>query len=59
MIDAVNKYSANVYAVFCFIMEYNGCPDQIFSYHCQIQMPFTGHLFMPFYRIESGRTITF
>jgi len=59
VIDAVNKYSANVYPVFCFIREYNGCPDQIFFYHCRIQMSLPSHLFMPFYRIKSGRTVTF
>ena len=59
MIDAVNKYSADVYAVFCFIREYNGCSDHVIFYHCQIQMPLPSHLLMPFYRIKSGRTVTF
>ena len=59
MIDAVNKDSADVYAAFCFIGENNGCSDQIVFYHCQIQMSFPSHLFVPFYRIKSGRTVTF
>ena len=59
MIDAINKNPANVDALFCFIREYNGCPYQIIFYHCLIQMPFPGHLFMPFYRIKSRRAPTF
>jgi len=33
-------------------------PYQIIFYHCLIQMPFPGHLFMPFYRIKSRRALT-
>ena len=59
MIDAVNKYSADIHTVFCFIPKYDGCSHNIFSDHCLIQMPLLSHLFMPFHRIISGRTVTF
>jgi len=59
MIDAINKDPANEYAFFCFVREYNGSPYQIVSYHCLIQMPLPGHLFMPFYRIKFRRARAF
>ena len=58
MIDAIDKNPANVYAVFCFIREYDGCPYHVIIYHCLIQMSLPGYLFMPFYRIKFRRTIT-
>ena len=59
MIDAINKNPAYVYAVFCFIREYNGSPYQIFSDHCLIQMSLPGHLLMPCDRIKFRRALPF